>query len=254
MSGLPPERRLAKFLGAFSFGLGVAQLAAPQRVNDLIGVEDTPKTRAIQRAVGLQEVSAAQGIFAFSPPTPVLWTRVAGDILHLGLLAKALGNRRNDTVRLRAAIGAVAGIGLLDTLVSARYQAAWPKEPTGVEPLPTRRDAEEPLAAHFEGNPAVTIRASEDEIRPRLQELGIDRQGTITFRTAPGDRGTEVVVATKKTEKVKTDLRRAKQLIEVGEVVRSDASPEGARPKRQLFQRAARPLNEKKLAKVGGGS
>src|SRR5215208_4109488 len=118
MSGQPPERRIAKFLGAFSFRLGVAQLAAPERVNDLIGVRDTPKTRAIQRAVGVQELTAAQGIFSFSPPTPILWSRVAGDIFHVSLLVKALDNRRNDKGKLFGAIGAVAGIGLVDALVS----------------------------------------------------------------------------------------------------------------------------------------
>lgn len=254
MSGLPAERRLAKFLGAFSFGLGAAQLAAPERINELIGLNDTPRMRTIQRLAGVQEITAAQGIFSLSPPTPVLWTRVAGDVLHLGLLAKALDNKRNDKGRLTGAIAAVAGIGLLDVLVSARYQSSWPKEPTGVEPLPNTRGEDHPLNAHFEGNPAVTILASPEEIRPRLQEFGIDRAGTITFRNAPGNRGTEVIVATKKTEKVKADLRRVKQLIEVGEIVRSDAAPEGAEPKRQVFQRKAQPLKEKELAKVGGDS
>src|SRR5881398_1878756 len=114
MTGLPPERRIAKFLGAFSLGLGVAQLAVPDRVNDLIGVKDTPKTRTIQRLVGAQELTAGQGIFSFSPPTPVLWSRVAGDALHLGLLAKAHANRRNNQAKLRNTIAAVAGLGVLD--------------------------------------------------------------------------------------------------------------------------------------------
>src|SRR3954451_1079158 len=99
MTGLPPERRVSKFLGAFSLGLGVAQLAMPERVNDLIGVKDTPKARTIQRLIGAQELSAGQGIFSFSPPTPILWSRVAGDALHLGLLAKAFDNRRNDKTK-----------------------------------------------------------------------------------------------------------------------------------------------------------
>src|SRR3954453_16982019 len=139
MSAQPPERKLAKGLGIFSFGLGIAQLAAPDRVNKLIGVKDTPKTRAIQRAVGVQELSAAQGIFAFSPPTPVLWSRVAGDVVHLGLLVKALGNGRNDSSKLKNAIGAVAGIAMADLAVSARYQSTWPKEPTKGQTLPTTR-------------------------------------------------------------------------------------------------------------------
>jgi hypothetical protein len=255
MSGQAPERKLAKGLGIFSFGLGVAQLAAPDRVNDLIGVKDTAKTRMIQRIVGVQELAGAQGIFAFSPPTPVLWTRVAADIAHIGLLVKGLDNRRNDKSKLYRTLGAVGAIGLIDVLVSARYQSRWPKEPTQGEPLPTRRGEEEPMDAHFEGNPAVTIRATEAEIRPRLQEFEVERYGTVTFRKAPGDRGTEVVVqTTKQTDKVKADLRRVKQLIEVGEIVRSDAAPEGGDAKRQIRQRPAQPLKEKELAKAGGRS
>jgi hypothetical protein len=256
MSAQPPERKLAKGLGIFSFGLGIAQLAAPDRVNKLIGVKDTPKTRAIQRAVGVQELSAAQGIFAFSPPTPVLWSRVAGDVVHLGLLAKALGNRRSDKSRLTRTIGAVAGIGLVDALLSARYQSRWPKEPTAGANLPTSRATGDELEdAHFDGNPAITIRATEAEIRPRLQHAELASYGDIEFRKAPGDRGTEVLVkTTKDTDKVKAELRKVKQLIEVGEVVVSDSTPEGADVKRQLKQRPAQPLGEKELAKTGGSS
>jgi hypothetical protein len=268
MTGLPLERRLAKFLGVFSFGLGIAQLAAPGRVNKLIGVKDTSKTRAIQRAVGVQELGAAQGIFAISPPTPILWTRVAGDVLHLGMLSNALrtsvvadGRRfrrkereRYDTARLLQTIGATVGIAIVDSFVSARYQARWPKEPTGVTPLPTRRD-ELHVRAHVEGYPAVTIRASESEIRPRLNEFDLDGIGNVTFREAPGDRGTEVVVQTNKhAERVKAKLRQVKQLIEAGEIVRSEGAPEGPEAKRQLFQRPAQPLKEKQLAKIGGRS
>src|SRR5215210_1021740 len=147
MSGQPPVRRVSKFLGAFSLGLGAAQLAKPDAINHLIGVKDTPKTRAIQRAVGVQELTAAQGIFSFSPPTPVLWSRVAGDLLHLGLLAKAFGNKRNDKAKLRGAFAAFALIGATDPFVSARYQSPWPKEPTQGEPLPTTREEGEPMEA-----------------------------------------------------------------------------------------------------------
>jgi|SRR3954447_5798146 len=254
MSALPPERRLAKFLGLFSFLLGVAQLTVPDRVNKLIGVEDKPKNRLIQRAAGVQELSAAQGIFAFSPPTPVLWSRVAGDIVHLGMLARALGNKKTDRGKLGATIAAVAGITALDSVVSVRYLQAWPKEPSQGKPLPTGSDPYD-FEAKVPGNPAITILASESEIRPRLQELEIATYGDIEFRPAPGGRGTEVIVETSKnSEKVKADLRRVKQLIEVGEVVRSDGAPEGSEAKRQLFQRPSQPLEEKELAKVGGRS
>lgn len=256
MTGMPPERRTAKFLGAFSLGLGVAQIAAPERINKLIGLHDNPKARTIQRLIGVQELTAGQAIFSFSPPTPILWARTAGDALHLGLLGRAYtGARRNDRTKLRNTIAAIGALGVVDALVATRYQSRWPKEPTGVEPLPATRDHTELPDAHLEGRPAVTVLATEAEIRPRLQELGIQEYGDITFRKAPGDRGTEVVVDTdKQTDKVKADLRRVKQLIEVGEIVRSEAAPEGNEPKRQIKQRPAKPLKDKQLAKLGGKS
>jgi hypothetical protein len=175
--------------------------------------------------------------------------------VHLGLLAKALDTRRNDSSRLRGAIGAVVGITVIDALVSARYQSRWPKEPTQGHPLPNTRDKQTLSDDHFEGNPAVTILATEAEIRPKLQQFEIASYGDVTFRQAPGGRGTEVVVHTSKsTEKAKADLRRVKQLIEVGEIVRSDGAPEGSEAKRQLKQRPAQPLDQKELAKAGGKS
>lgn len=254
MSAQPPERKLAKFLGLFSAGLGAVQLAAPEKINDLIGVEDRPKTRAIMRGVGVQELSAAQGAFAFSPPTPVLWARVAGDVAHLTLLGKAFTNRRNDQRKLTWTLAAVAGIALVDTVVAARYQKVWPKEPTPGEPLPNRSTHEEEMEAHVEGHPAITIRATEAEIRPRLQEFEIEEHGPVTFRRAPGDRGTEVIVqTTKKTDQIKAELRKVKQLVEVGEIVRSEAAPEGAKATgRTLTQKPATHLKDKQLEKVGG--
>jgi hypothetical protein len=255
MSGQPPERKLAKFLGTFSFGLAVTQLVSPERVNKLIGVRDTPKTRLIQRAVGVQELMTAQGIFAFSPPTPVLWMRVAGDVAHVGMLGRALGERRNQKRRVLRTIGAVGALTLIDAFVSARYQAAWPKEPTQGKRIQGTRADEERMDAHVEGNPAITILATEAQIRPKVQEFDIASYGEIAFRTAPAGRGTEVVVHTsKRTAKVKAELRRVKQLIEVGEIVRSDAAPEGGEAKRQLWQRPARPLKEKQHPKAGGRS
>jgi hypothetical protein len=43
-------------------------------------------------------------------------------------------------------------------------------------------------------------------------------------------------------------------VIEVGEIVRSEAAPEGGEAKRQLFQRPGQPLKEKELAKAGRSS
>jgi uncharacterized membrane protein len=74
----------------------------------------------------------------------------------------------------------------------------------------------------------------------------------VTFKDAPGDRGSEIhvelarggLLASRPLAKVKDDLRRFKQLVETGEIPRSDAVPEGELAGRKLKQRAAQPLEE----------
>ena len=92
----------------------------------------------------------------------------------------------------------------------------------------------------------------------------------VTFRDAPGDRGTEIhvdldysapggklgevvqkLVGSEPLPKVKDDLRHFKQRVETGEVPRSDGSPEGERVERKLKQRPAQPLDESELEKAG---
>jgi len=88
----------------------------------------------------------------------------------------------------------------------------------------------------------------------------VPNAGTVRFAPAPGDRGTEVrleltvdvpagaagrAVATltgqNPAQQATDDLRRFKQVLETGEVVRSDATPEGVHARRLLRQRPGRP-------------
>src|SRR5256885_17117435 len=88
---------------------------------------------------------------------------------------------------------------------------------------------------------AITVHRSRDELQRLWAEAEhphVDAAdgATVTFRDAPGDRGTEIHVdlgsaglrASRSLAKVKDDLRRFKQLVETGEVARSEAVPEGA--------------------------
>jgi uncharacterized membrane protein len=89
----------------------------------------------------------------------------------------------------------------------------------------------------------------------------IAHSGVVGFVPAPGDRGTEVhvdieyappagkagsIIAKLFGEEpelqVRDDLRRFKQVMETGEVVRSEGSPEGTLARRLLAQRPAQPL------------
>jgi uncharacterized membrane protein len=89
----------------------------------------------------------------------------------------------------------------------------------------------------------------------------VPNDGTVRFAPAPGGRGTEVRVELRydlpggklaatvaklfgeePAQQVRDDLRRFKQVLETGEVVRSEGSPEGTRAFRQLTQKPAQPV------------
>src|SRR4051794_35067271 len=75
--------RLANALGWFSIGLGLAELAAPRALAQLIGVKDEDKTRNVLRGYGMREIAAGIGILSRPQPAGWLWGRVAGDLLDL---------------------------------------------------------------------------------------------------------------------------------------------------------------------------
>jgi uncharacterized membrane protein len=104
------------------------------------------------------------------------------------------------------------------------------------------------------------------EYRERIEESG----AAVRFADAPGDRGTEIhveldskgpggkvgetvqkLLGAAPLAKVKDDLRHFKQIVETGEIPRSDATPEGERAERKLKQRPAQPLEESELQKAG---
>ncbi|MGK5440912.1 SRPBCC family protein [Micromonospora sp. URMC 105] len=89
----------------------------------------------------------------------------------------------------------------------------------------------------------------------------VPNAGRVRFLPAPGNRGTEVRVelgyappagrlgravaklfGEEPEQQIRDDLRRFKQVLETGEVVRSDASPQGITLHQQLKQRPAQPL------------
>ncbi len=93
-----------------------------------------------------------------------------------------------------------------------------------------------------------------------LPGADVDNAGTVRFTAAPGDRGTEVrvelsydppagklgsavarLLGEAPHQQVTDDLRRFKQILEAGEVVRSPASPEGHRSTRLARQRPGQP-------------
>lgn len=120
---------------------------------------------------------------------------------------------------------------------------------------------------------AITVLRERDELarlwkNPDYETAASREVGAaVVFKDAPGDRGTEIHVdlagdgqnggglrsrltAPERRAKVKDALRRFKQLVETGEIPRSDGAPEGERAERKLKQRPAQPLAESELAEL----
>ena len=94
---------------------------------------------------------------------------------------------------------------------------------------------------------AITVLGDRAEVERRWRAPA--SAGAVTFKDAPGDRGTEIHVATGKPwplAKAKEELRRFKQQVETGEIPRSDGAPEGDRVERLLKQRPAQPLTDER--------
>jgi uncharacterized membrane protein len=112
--------RLAKALGVFSVGLGLAQVLAPHGVARAIGLDDDDDNRKTMRALGIREIATGVGLLTQERPTTFAWGRVTGDAMDLALLGRAFKSGRNDNRRLAAATAAVAGVMVLDILASQR--------------------------------------------------------------------------------------------------------------------------------------
>ncbi|MEM6106300.1 malate dehydrogenase [Mycobacterium sp. 050272] len=108
---------LVNGLGGASFGLGLSEIVAPGKVAALAGVDDTRLTRRVIRALGVRE--CGHGAALLGGPARLVWTRVAGDVLDLALLAVGVARRE----RGRRRRGAVAGVALTGIAAVDLYTA-----------------------------------------------------------------------------------------------------------------------------------
>lgn len=91
-------------------------------------------------------------------------------------------------------------------------------------------------------------------------DASVESSGSVRFAAAPGGQGTEVYVEVsysppggilgsavaklfgeEPNQQISDDLRRFKQIVETGEIARSDGSPLGSRTQNQLDQQDANP-------------
>ncbi|HSC51752.1 MAG TPA: hypothetical protein VLD16_15930 [Gaiellaceae bacterium] len=238
---------LARFLGWFSVGLGATQILAPKAMCKLVGTSGEGVSRQVMRAMGVRELTQGVGILVRPRPTMWVWSRVAGDALDLSLLGlvAARGNAR------RAAFG-IANV--VAVTVPDVYEARRLSRQQG----PTR--AAMPICK------AVTINRPREEVEQgwagarELRERVIEAGATVSFSAGSAGRGTELAVdftqdppagelggAVLKLSgkdlaiELAEDLRRFKQLVETGEIARSDSTPDGHLLAEHLRQRPAQP-------------
>ena len=274
--------RLARGLGWFSLGLGLAEVLLPGLVAGLAGV---PKRKKLIRLLGFREVASGLAIFTQRRPAGALWSRVAGDAMDLALLSGSLLSSRSDGGRVLGAIATVGGVTALDVFAS-RQVSANPEakhKPTHIEESITINRSPEDLYAFwhdFENLPRFMehVRAVErtgenrwhwvakgpggldvdwdaEIINEHPNEMiawrslvgsQIDTAGSVRFVRAPANRGTIVRVNLEYSppgkalgstlasllgeapeKQVPSDLRRFKQLMELGDIIRTEGQPAG---------------------------
>jgi uncharacterized membrane protein len=291
-------QRVARGLGWFSIGLGLAELLAPSLIARLCGGQG--KHTGLIRLYGVREIAAGLMIFSQgNKPAAGVWSRVAGDAMDLATLAAAAVNPRTNKAGVVFATANVLAVTAIDVAcaqelsrergemtesgaicVKRSIVVNKPAEalynfwhdfqnlPTfmyhlqSVQVIDERRShwvTKGPAGKRVEWDAEVTDDRPNELIAWRsLEGADVYNAGVVRFEPRPGGRGTIVKVEMEyyppgglagtavamlfnasPEQQIYDDLRRFKQVLETGEIVRSDGSPEGAG---QMLQRPAQPV------------
>src|SRR4051812_22941548 len=104
---------MARGLGWFSIGLGLAEVLAPRALTRGLGMEGNEQ---LVQAYGLREIATGIGILATDQPAAWIWGRVGGDALDLATLASALKRKNPKKNNVEVALAAVVGVTALDVI------------------------------------------------------------------------------------------------------------------------------------------
>jgi uncharacterized membrane protein len=286
--------RLARGLGWFSIGLGLAELLAPRMIARVSG--GTGRHTGLIRLYGLREIASGLLIFGRPDnPAPGVWSRVVGDAIDLATLGAAAASSDTNKAGVAFAATNVLAVTALDVTCARQLSGqASDATVTTVKSIVIHRAASDiyrlwrdpenlprfmyhlesvrktgPQTSHWVAHAPGGTRVEWDseiteDVPDRLiawrslDGADVPNSGRVEFERAPGDRGTIVRVQMEYAppagrlgvqlaklfnespeQQLYDDLRRLKQVIEVGEVVRSDGSPRGFG---EVRQRPAQPL------------
>jgi uncharacterized membrane protein len=277
------QERLANGLGWFSIGLGLAEVAAPGKLAELIGIKDEDRTRSLMRFYGMREIAAGVGILTRPQEAGWMWGRVAGDMLDIASLASAMRSDGADKSRIAMATAAVLGVTALDVMCAQQMSQTGAGAETRRQHVSKTITINRPIEEvyqrwrRFETFPAfmehleevrvtgegrshwkakapagrtVEWDAETTEDQPNsviawrsVEGSDIKNFGKVRFERARSGRGTIVRVdlqyeppagmagmalaklfGEEPGQQLDCDLRRFKQIMETGDVVKSDAS------------------------------
>lgn len=111
-------RRAAVVAGAVTTIAGVALVAVPAKVAELLDLED----EAGIRAIGVSDLVLAPGLLAGTPRSPWLAARAVTNLVVAAYLAKAA--RDCGTAKPLPVVAFLAGITVVDTTAAAALRAA----------------------------------------------------------------------------------------------------------------------------------
>jgi uncharacterized membrane protein len=300
------EEQLARGLGWFSIGLGLAEVLAPRGIAKIAGVRGNT---TLIRLFGLREIASGIGIFMQGKrPAAAVWSRVAGDALDLAALGMSFASPDSSKGRVTFATANVLAVTALDVLCAQQLSSNgstteggtrqvkksliinstpeklyqfWrdfqnlPQFMKHLESVEVKGDGRSHWVAKAPAGTRVEWDAEITEDRPNeliawrsLEGSDVYNTGSVRFKSAPGERGTIVVVeleynppggvigasvaklfGEEPEQQIYDDLRCLKQVIETGEVVVSDGTlwDNGL-----LTQRPAQPPKSEELGQSQG--
>ncbi len=276
--------RLARGLGWFSIGLGLAEVIAPRQLGRLIGIRK--EHRFLMRVLGLREITSGIGLLTQRRPAGWVWSRVGGDAMDLALLGASMSASSPPMGRLAVTTAAVAGVTAVDLLCGQELSRAPKAGGSGAVHYETsitiNRSVDElyaywrnfenlpkfmshliavqvtdPTHSHWVAKgPAGTQIEWDAEIISdmpgqviawkSLEGADVDNAGSVRFERATGGRGTVVrvnmqyrtmagtvgamfakVLGQAPEKQIKVDLLRFKQVVETGEVAKTEGQSAG---------------------------
>ncbi len=113
-SSLDASDRLARNLGWFSIGLGLAEIFAARRLSHALGV---PAAENLIRAFGAREIGSGMLSLSMEKQTGML-SRVAGDALDIAALGAAMRPDNPKRGNVALALTMVLGVTLLDVIAA----------------------------------------------------------------------------------------------------------------------------------------